>query len=275
MKKLLPCFLLYITMVFSCEKNEPRECDYTYEQENFDEAESAYFSDPTTENHEKLRAASRNFLEVLNECGKVLNGPEYWSEHLDSYVSDQYGKGIYYVPSYVTFWIRRDMNCGDINVTLNGQRKTIDWYNYHAQGINTSNGCNSSTTTNFETHAGTYTYTANCDGRNWNGTVTLRPNDCRQVELTGSPNNGGTQNGRVSFWVVRDFGCGGITVTVNGQSAMITRYWSTVPNCDMEGTATFSLPPGTYNFTAKCNTLSWAGTVTVSANGCLRMELTA
>lgn len=265
---------IIFSLVIACAKDEPAQCDYELEQGRFAELESRYFQSPTTENCEALRTAARNFSDVLKGCGKVLNGPEYWSEDIESYVTDKCSEGKYYVSSYATFWIRQNMNCGNINVTLNGQTKTIDGVYYYPEGVLQSYGCNLQGSANFETHTGTYAYTATCSGKSWNGIVTLRQNDCSQIELKSNSTGTTTKNGKATFWVNQDLGCGAITVTINSQTATITSYYSSTPNCGVSGSANFDLPPGTYNYSARCNGLSWSGSVTIKEDGCLLMQLT-
>lgn len=98
------------------------------------------------------------------------------------------------------------------------------------------------------------------------------------VTCADSGPGGGTNEteGRVMFWIASDFGCGDLTVTVPGYgSAAITSYYPTAPSaCGAAGTANFTLPPGTYGFSASCVDHQWSGTVTSTTGVCLRMELT-
>ncbi len=55
------------------------------------------------------------------------------------------------------------------------------------------------------------------------------------------------------FWVDSDFGCGTITVTLNGVSKAITGYNTSQPSCGNTYAATFDIAAGNYTFTAKCN----------------------
>lgn len=89
------------------------------------------------------------------------------------------------------------------------------------------------------------------------------------------PASGGGNNntGTATFWVNSDLGCGSITVNCNNQSGTITSYYSSAPNCGASGCANFTLPPGTYNFTASCTNKTWNGSITVTSGGCSRMRL--
>ena len=96
--------------------------------------------------------------------------------------------------------------------------------------------------------------------------------DCGPLE-NGGGNTG--DDGTVMFWTQSDFGCGFITVNVGGISGTISGYYSGgAPSCGASSSANFTLPPGNYNFTASCDELTWDGTVTVTAGGCYKMQLT-
>ncbi|MGG5507080.1 MULTISPECIES: hypothetical protein [unclassified Myroides] len=91
----------------------------------------------------------------------------------------------------------------------------------------------------------------------------------------GGNNGGGSSDGQISFWIGSDYQCGPITVTVNGQSRSITSYYSNgIADCNATGNANFTLAPGTYSFTATCQSYNWSGTFEIKAAGCLRMNLT-
>lgn len=81
--------------------------------------------------------------------------------------------------------------------------------------------------------------------------------------------------GDVTFWTRSDLGCGTITVIVNGTYKTITSYYyNGSPGCNSSGCANYSLPTGTYSFTASCTDYTWSGsTVTVSNGGCSTMQL--
>jgi hypothetical protein len=94
------------------------------------------------------------------------------------------------------------------------------------------------------------------------------------VPLNGGGGGGGSGTGNVMFWIQSDLGCGAITVTLNGQSGSIVNYYSSgAPSCGATGCANFSLPAGTYSFSASCSSYTWNGTVTSTSGGCYRMNL--
>jgi hypothetical protein len=91
----------------------------------------------------------------------------------------------------------------------------------------------------------------------------------------GNNGGGGSSDGQISFWIGYDYQCGPITVTVNGQTRSITGYYSNgINDCNSSGNANYTLSPGTYSFTATCQSYNWSGTFEIKANGCLRMNLT-
>lgn len=86
-------------------------------------------------------------------------------------------------------------------------------------------------------------------------------------------NNGScTYTGRVMFW----YNSSGTNATVNidGYTGAVTAYYSTYnPTCGDAGCATFTLPTGSYYYSASSSFSSWNGTVTVTKNGCSRVLL--
>lgn len=172
------------------------------------------------------------------------------------------------------FWIGSDLGCGNITVNCNGQTRTIS--SYYSSG---TPACAASGTATFSFAPGTYSYTASCSGLNWNGTVTITAGGCSKIQLTsagGGGGGGGSTTGQALFWTASDLGCGTITVNCNGQSRTITSYYSSgTPACGASGAATFSFAPGTYSYTASCSGKTWNGTVTSTAGGCSKIQLTS
>ncbi|MBS1775927.1 MAG: hypothetical protein JSS64_06560 [Bacteroidetes bacterium] len=168
----------------------------------------------------------------------------------------------------VMFWLASDMTCGNISVTCGGTTKSIS--SYYSSG---APSCGASGCATFTLNPGTYNFTASCSNKNWSGSVTVTANGCYKMQLTGNGNSGGN-NGQVMFWTQTNSNCGSITVNCGGYSASVSSYFSSgAPSCGANGCATFTLPPGTYSYTAKCSSKNWNGTVTVSSNGCYKMQL--
>ena len=81
-------------------------------------------------------------------------------------------------------------------------------------------------------------------------------------------------SGKALFWTSSDLGCGDITVTLSATTGVISSYYNSgTPDCGATGCANYTLPVGTYNFTAKCSTKNWSGSITITANGCSKMRL--
>ena len=80
---------------------------------------------------------------------------------------------------------------------------------------------------------------------------------------------------QVVFFVKQDCGVGTITVTVNGSTQTITKFFATgTPACGAAGAATFTLPAaGTYLLSAKGGTTTWNDSFTVTAGTCNAFSL--
>lgn len=89
------------------------------------------------------------------------------------------------------FWIKSDLGCGNISVTLNGATKTIT-------GFNTAGdpACGTANSANFTLVAGSYNYTATCTGKTFSGTVNITANVCSKIEFV---NSGGGTTSTISF----------------------------------------------------------------------------
>lgn len=86
---------------------------------------------------------------------------------------------------------------------------------------------------------------------------------------------GGTDDNSLTFYVVDDFGCGPINVTLDGYGTQtINNYYSSgISGCDVSGCANFNnLPEGTYSYEASCDGYTWSNTITVES-GCNKLKL--
>lgn len=95
---------------------------------------------------------------------------------------------------------------------------------------------------------------------------------------TGSGGTGGSStpaSGQIMFWSSSDLGCGAITVVLKGISKSYNGYYdSGAPDCGDANTATYTLAPGTYSFTASCTNYSWPATsITITDGICNSMRL--
>ena len=110
------------------------------------------------------------------------------------------------------------------------------------------------------------------------GIVVLEPQTCKVVLLETLPIvGGGNTTGDVIFWINEDFGCGNISVTINGiGSTTISGYYASLPECSYTnaGGNINDIAAGTYNYSASCSGYNWNGTVNITANSCLRFQLT-
>ena len=173
------------------------------------------------------------------------------------------------------FWTASDLGCGNITVIVGGYTGYIT--SYYSTGIP---GCNAAGSATFSLAPGSYTYYASCTGGNtWSGVINIVENGCSRIQLTnaggGGGGGGGTTTGQGMFWIASDLGCGNITVVCNGISRTITGFYSSLPACGASGSATFSLSPGTYSYTASCTGKTWNGTITITVGGCSTVQLTS
>jgi hypothetical protein len=78
----------------------------------------------------------------------------------------------------------------------------------------------------------------------------------------------------LAFWTASNCSPNPITVTINGQSAVMTEYFpSVVPSCGTQGCANFSLGSGTYNYSATNGDTTWTGSVSVDKGTCTLQQL--
>jgi hypothetical protein len=94
---------------------------------------------------------------------------------------------------------------------------------------------------------------------------------------TGTTGNGSgsTANGSVVFWFDSDLMGGNIKVTINGSTNYISTSYTTSPTCGASGCANFTLPIGSYTYTASSNNDTWSDTVNSTSNGCSKIKLTS
>ena len=125
--------------------------------------------------------------------------------------------------------------------------------------VSPSSGSNNGTITvkasaNTSTAQRTATLTINSIGTGTGMTKTV------QVSQSGA-----VATGSIAFYSKVDFGCGNVTVTINGHGSQVVTgyYYLGYPTCGDTYTATFrNMPPGVYTYSASCNGRRWSGTVT-------------
>ncbi len=181
----------------------------------------------------------------------------------------------------VIFWNRLGDGIDFVDVTIGNATRTI------TKDFASTPECDREGGATFTLAPGTYSYRAKEDGglfRTWSGSVTISSNGCQTMLLSPSSGGGGgsssnnpppSSTGNAMFWTSSDLGCGQISVTCAGQSGTISSYYSsTTPNCGASGCANFTLPAGTYNFSASCTSKTWNGSITVTTGSCSRIRLT-
>ncbi len=172
------------------------------------------------------------------------------------------------------FWIENDFSCGNININVDGVGSNVitGYYNSIPDCTSTNLGGNFN-----DLSPGNYNYTASCSNNNWSGSFTISENNCSRIKLEDN-GGGGNGNGDVIFWINQDYGCGPISVSINGVgSTTISGYFPSggAPDCSNTnaGGNINNIPEGTYSFSASCTGYSWDGTLTVTSNGCFRQQL--
>ena len=92
----------------------------------------------------------------------------------------------------------------------------------------------------------------------------------------GGNGDGGSGKGDFKFWIGQDFGCGNISVSVDGVgSSTIDGYFNSTPDCSAGAGGSFNnLSEGSYSFSASCTDYSWSGSFTVTEDTCTTLQLT-
>ncbi len=78
--------------------------------------------------------------------------------------------------------------------------------------------------------------------------------------------------GKATFW----YNSSGTqaTVHIGTYTGYVTSYYPSYdPSCGASGCANFTLPAGSYSYSASSTWSNWSGTVTVTSNGCTRVCL--
>jgi hypothetical protein len=80
--------------------------------------------------------------------------------------------------------------------------------------------------------------------------------------------------GKIGFWT--DYRkSGNVDLYVDGEfiGTLKSYFEEGEPNCEQEGVITFTYKPGTYNFEAKSEKLTWSGKITIYENQCVKQKL--
>ncbi len=179
-------------------------------------------------------------------------------------------------PGEISVYTSSNLGVGNIEIFLNAEYKgSIANYAYVAS----TPECGSSVCVNATVPDGSFTLKAVADdGSEWVKSLSVSDGDCQLINLTlGSRTKvppPTTNNGQVVFWETNATGCPSATdVTINGITNKVTTFSVSTPACGSSGNATFSLPPGSYNYTASCSGVTKTGTVTVTAGQCTPVQL--
>jgi len=154
--------------------------------------------------------------------------------------------------SDLTFWMAANCSNNPVVVTVDSQTAQITQFYPNGQPSCAAIGC-----ANFNLPPGTYTYMATASDTTWRGSVTVPKNGCLMQQLQ-------CVMGNVTFWV--DSAANNTRVTISGSTSRISvAFPTTTPTCGTQGCANFTLPTGTYSYTAITNTnIGYTGSVTVS-----------
>jgi hypothetical protein len=235
-----------------------------------------YLNNDSEANCIALKNAHTNFYNKAIQCGVADSYVEAYNAIMAIDCSNGNGGGNGGGSSTGTamIWSQIDHTCGNISVTINGITKIVS--SYYSSGVPS---CGASGCATFTLSPGTYSVSASCSNKNWNGTITVSANSCSTLRLDSTGGNGGngggSTTGNAMVWTQIDHGCGNINVTINGTTKSISSYYSSgAPSCGASGCANFSLNPGTYSVTATCSTKSWNGSVNVTSGGCYKLQLT-
>ena len=192
-------------------------------------------------------------------------------------------------PGQVMFWLQSDLGCGSITVNVSGYGSKII-SSYYSAGVSS---CGADGCATFSLPDGNYSYTASCSGgTTWSGTVNSSRGYCNKIKLIasggssggggggsgGGSGGGGSSSTQMMFYTSSDLGEGNITVTLSGYSSKyITKYFSSgTPDCGVSGAATYTVPSGTYSYTAKGQAGgTWSGSVNVVNGQCNKLRLIA
>lgn len=101
-----------------------------------------------------------------------------WSRHCGTLSISGAGSGSNSKTGNAMFWISSDLGCGHITVTVNGQSKTISSY-YNSS----TPSCGASGCANFTLSPGTYNFSASCDNKTWNSSITVEEGGCQKMRL--------------------------------------------------------------------------------------------
>lgn len=283
--KLTFLLLLFLIVFTNCsEDNTETSCADKLESlsQIIDVKTQDYVNNQSEANCNALKTAHTNFYNQAVACDVADSYVDAYNAIMSLDCSDGSGggngggSGGGSSTGTAMVWTQIDHTCGTISVTINGVSKSIS--SYYSSGVPS---CGSTGCATFTLNPGTYSVVASCSSKSWTGSVTVTANGCATLRLDAAGNGGGgsggggSSTGNAMVWTQVDHSCGNINVTINGTTKTISSYYSSgAPSCGASGCANFTLNPGSYNVTASCSSKSWNGTVSVTADGCYKLQLT-
>jgi hypothetical protein len=276
MKKSFLILTIFLIVISCTKKDEPIETD-SCETEilalstTLVNATNTLNSNPTQVNCIAFKTAWINVYNKLKECGKstaeldATRATTY--DSIDCSILSGVGGGSN-TNGNVVFYTPDNLAGSNITVTCYGQTKTITT---STTGTPT---CSMLGSAIFSLPAGTYTYTASRLTQNWSGSVSINGNGSCFVRPLIISTGGGSTTGNATFYITQSTSQ---TVTVNcgGQTKYIsTLFPNGAPGCGANNAANFTLPAGTYNYTASTSAQNWSGSITITGNGCIQQLLT-
>ncbi len=105
------------------------------------------------------------------------------------------------------------------------------------------------------------------------GVVLTLSNCSKNNDNNTSPNNiTNNGNSNILFWSTKNIGS--VEITCNSQIKNFDDFDSiNVPECGLAAGATFDVVANTFNYSAKNDSVSWSGSVTVQQNECKKINL--
>jgi len=105
-----------------------------------------------------------------------------------------------------------------------------------------------------------------------NGTCVQASGNYQHPDLASCQSNCAQQTGKVTFYKSCNFT--EVSVTINGQTKQISQGFASEPLCDAPGTATFTLPTGTYTYSENPQCLIVLNReVTVTPGSCSKVNI--
>jgi hypothetical protein len=162
-----------------------------------------------------------------------------------------------------TFWTDSSLNSASITVVCGNNTQMI------TNSSSSTPSCGASGTATFTLPAGTYNYSAWMGAKTWSGVITVTVGGCAKQKLVNTV----AATGEATFWTDSSLSNGSMIVTCNGTSKTINSSFLNTPLCGATGAATFTLNPGTYDYSVWTGTKTLSGVITVTSGGCAKQKI--